>query len=367
MKKSFWILIAVALSFATLFVGIGYAQITDNLTISGNVGIKPQEGVYITDIAIPASLPTGCDMMVNGYVSTLINSRVQLATNGRSTFTVNVTVYNSTNETYGYNVMKYKTGSGTYDNENIEITTTMKKKNVNWKVEPGQTLTFPVTFSYVGLTYRQNNVLNSVVTFEFLPFDKIPDDSGQNVVKDTLGCFEDVLNDPDKSAQLNSAMAMEGYTWLEQRNRNDSYISNVSGATSKDKDIINNNLFKDKLNMIIDGEEKNVSILIKREEVDSNFEGEEMMVFMTTDPLDKGGSRNNPHRVIVYVGVYVKDNGKWVLRGEMFEGTAPVTSYGGSFGTLFTGSFSTDYWQSSKEYNGVPSGSKLSDVMAAIP
>ena len=144
------------------------------------------------------------------------------------------------------------------------------------------------------------------------------------------------------------------------------YVGNVVGATtgpfSKDS-IAVNNLFQDRLQMIIDGELKEVTVIIKHENVDwDNGTGDdyvathpsgavqtgtgcEMALYLTIDTL------NVPYEyVTVYAMVFTCDRdwqtgaitSNWYRVGNTFEGKSEVSDYDGTVGG--TGSFRTTTW-----------------------
>jgi hypothetical protein len=123
-------------------------------------------------------------------------------------------------------------------------------------------------------------------------------------------------------------------------------------------------LFAGQLNMIINGQTKPASVLIKHENLDNNVNtgddyvatsnsgspfrgyGCEMTLYLTTDPLTKANGW-----ATVYVTVFTCDRdengnivGDWYKIGETYEGEANIVGYNGEAGG--TGSFVTDNWRS---------------------
>ena len=324
-NKSFKIIMSVTVAFLFCFICIGYAQLTDILNVQGNADIPPQNGVFITEVS------TADGFTSNKFIGSILNSSVDL--NGKSEVTVNITVYNNTDVVYGYNVMKFAVGTETYDNENIVITTTMQKKHEDWKVEPGGYLTFPITFSFANGADKSNTILNSVVEYEFLPFDEIPENEDETTIANAMERFRQILNNPEEKELLDGYMDNSS-------DRNSTYISNVPGAN--DTDIANiENLFSGSLHININGEQHNVKIMIKEEDVLSAYAGAEMNIYMTTDPLTTRFGK-----AVVYRCVFVYNGSEWVQSGEMQAGTANICDYrtGSRFGT---GSFNTDSWKAS--------------------
>lgn len=312
----------VTVFFLFCFLCVGYAQVSDILDIMGTAEVKPPQCVFITDIS------TGAGVVVHGYSDTVMTSTANVS---GETQTIEVTVFNNTGEVYGYNLMKYVEGEHTFDNPNIQVTTTMQKKHEDWKIQPGGYLTFPVTFSYADGASAANPVLNSVIEFEFLPFDEIPDNQEETTVSNAMDRFQEILNNSAEHETLQNAMdARPGW-------RDSSYISNVPGAHEDDITAIEA-LFNGNLHVSLNGEQTDVKIMIKEDDISSSYSGNEMTIYMTTDPLTE---RNG--KAVVYRCIFANNNGTWIKISEMQEGTATICNY--TTGFWGSGSFNTDTWR----------------------
>ena len=53
MNRWIKILVAAVLSLSVCFTFIGYAQLSDNLSVSGSAGFEVPSAVYITDVTVP--------------------------------------------------------------------------------------------------------------------------------------------------------------------------------------------------------------------------------------------------------------------------------------------------------------------------
>ena len=314
----------VTVSFLFCFLCVGYAQVTDILNVVGTAEVTPPASVFITNVS------TAGGVAIHGYSGTVVTSTADLSSGSQ---TIEVTVFNNTGEVYGYNLMKYVEGEYTFDNPNIQVTTSMQKKHEAWKIEPGGYLTFPVTFSYADGASTANPVLNSVIEFEFLPFDEIPDNQEETTVINAMDRFEAILNDPVEHGKLQEYM---NDTSIDRWST--SYISNVPGANNTDKAAVEG-LFAGNLHIMLDGQQTDVKIMIKRENENNSYSGDEMVIYMTTDPLDTRGKN-----AVVYRCIYANNNGTWIRISDVQAGTAPVVSY---FGISGTGSFNTDKWKAS--------------------
>lgn len=141
------------------------------------------------------------------------------------------------------------------------------------------------------------------------------------------------------------------------------YIGNVSNAVDADSMTVET-LFAGQLNMIIDGQTKPASVLIKHEDLDNNpmtgddysvtrsngqvvtFRGCEMTLYLTTDQLTNANGW-----APVYVTVFTCDRdadgniiSDWYKIGDSYAGEANIVGYNGEAGG--TGSFVTDNWKS---------------------
>ncbi len=237
--------------------------------------------VYITD-AVQVTGGTGT-ATVNGYNETTLGSTITLNSNKNTYTTVKITVYNNALETYAYNAVKYHASE--YSNSDIVYELPVLRHGD--EIAPGESLEFEVVFAYKAGVRPSNYVLTSFLNFEFTPLDELPPEE-QIAVSGALGQFKAILNGEtisDSLAQLT--------TQMDDYNANDrhdgSYIGNVSGATEEDVGLLEN-LFQGNLTLLIDGVETEVTILIKRQNIDSDLttgdaSGNEMTIYMTTDSL----------------------------------------------------------------------------------
>lgn len=355
MGKVSKIFITIALSFAFCFIGIGFAQVSAKLDIVGDAKAEPQKGVFISQ----AEGLNGTYSKVNSYISTTLSSKTTLQ-NSSAKVTYDITLYNNSNYVYVFNGEKYLDTA--YDNKNITYTLTgLKKGN---EIAGKTYLKFSITFAYKSGASTQNNVLNSIINFEFVPAaEYIP----EIAVSGALDQFKVILNTESDYTQLTNLMN----DYSSNNRPNSSYVGNVVGSSNTDSTVLNQ-LFTENgenhLKLIISDKETNVTAMIKKENVDGNTatgdtSGNEMTIYMTAFDFD--GVRWG-QSITVYAAVFTKDaNGEWYQLGEMYEGTATVNNYGGSlFGSR--NSFNTDTWKSAKAYNGVRSGSDIETITKAV-
>ncbi|MBO5212715.1 MAG: hypothetical protein J6B60_04155 [Clostridia bacterium] len=352
MKRKTIALLCIALSLIFSVICIGYASLSDNLTIDGSAEVNAQEGVFITDVAEASGLTA------NQYISTTLSSTIVVPAN--SSVTIEITVHNNYDVTYAYNDTLYVTDA--YDNNNVTFTIDdMKKKD---EIASGAEKIFHVTFKNSTSTAQ---TLNSILNFQFVLPEDVVDDEDQIAAKNALEQFQDIL---DKEIMYNKSEVTAYDAMLQQmengsgRGDND-YISNVVGASSADKALLND-IFEDKLRVNIDGKEVAVTALIKGLDTDENGNFDVMVLFMTTSALAQ-----RFENVSVYAAVFaVDENNVWSQLGEMYNGSANACGYNGSY--FGTGSFNSDNWKSNQVYvyqdttgkqTTIPKGSGMEDVL----
>ncbi len=295
--------------------------------------------VYITQAE--ASEGTG-SVKIDGYLATNLDTTVTLTSVRDSYVTVTVTVYNSTNEIYAYNAVKYQQGN--YDNANISHTVSAKHGD---QVAVGGYFTFTVKYGYSG-TNTSKRVLNSILTFEFLPLDELPEKEDAIAVSGALQKFQNIINDVDNTGSFTKLLNQMSDNDDNDRH-DDSYIGNVNGASNSDIALLDD-LFQGNLTLNINGTDTEVTILIKRENVDGNTTtgdagGNEFTIYMTTSALTKQWYETSK-TATVYAAVFTSndDGDNWYKLGEMYEGKATIKGYDGNI--FSSGSFDTDSWVS---------------------
>ncbi len=121
------ILIFIALSFSVLTLGIGYAEITKEISATGQINYTHQY-LYISDMSAESGIT------VTGYSETLINLTAQEG----GTITLSIT--NPTDYKHYYSGYK----------STIEGFTLSENLAVGAEIASGETLTFTVTFTTAG-------------------------------------------------------------------------------------------------------------------------------------------------------------------------------------------------------------------------
>jgi len=323
MKKTQYIISAISLILMTCFIGIGYAALTDNLGITGNVTVegKPYRGVYIKAVeVVSTSNATSVDC---GYILPTNHTSTVDANRTGGSVTYKITVHNNTDVTYWYIGPRlsneYGQNSLVGGNNGINIATKDKLSDGynsfdsnDWV--PPQT----VRDFYVIYTYGSNaqSACETMINFHF--------DIRMDAVHDEFLAVLNNQKSPDSYEQLKSVFEQE-------------YAADgtVSISTESHPQVFES-LFED-LMVNIDGVEKQASVVIRRENLDkdassgddyngSGPDGCEYTLYITVESLTPGT------RPTVYAISYSRGatgfGDQWYQVGELYEGTAPIKSDG---------------------------------------
>ena len=394
-------LFSIAFSFMFLFISIGYAQIADTLTVNGTLNLEEYMGVVITSVEEVTAETKNLNSEGLSYIvpTNLINT-VTL-TQRNASIKYKITVYNkSPKYKYAYKGLVCDSALDGYNNDlysqianNSKFTVSTTKADgstfaVGTAIEPGETLTFYATY-----TFGRNVATNTQVKF-FLNynFGVHVDSMGEMAVEKTLGAFAAALNNDEQYSDLitNIDNKYAGQDW--QAN----YIGNVNGSNTEDTETVKR-ILGEGLTLTIDGVTKNVTVMIKRTNVDDDnstgdaykavqtewvtnnngtwwnpnddyeeevikstttAQGCEMTIYMTSNDLDRvveAGEYSDKDYAEVYVAVFTCTNdgvinadgstnmtSEWYQIGEIYYGYAPIVAYDGTAGG--TGSFVTDDW-----------------------
>ena len=346
MKRLFRFFSWILLSFMFCGLLIGYAAVADTLTVSGAVNYKekPFEGIYISDVSVYSqngASSLDADVIKPTNLQTVVN-----ATSRNATVTYEITVYNNTDITYWYLGVEafeqYGSNSllGTANGVFVTTKDTSAQNSAafdssDW-VPPKTTRVFYATYTYGSSAQGEISLL---LNFNFgIHIDAVHDG------------FLAVLN--DKTSSL-------GYYYLsglfddKYQESGRTVIGNVGDDA---KDI--KNLFGSNLTINIDGQEKPVTLMIERRNVDGNassgdkystgsLAGCEYTVYITVDNLSSPGSK-----ATVYAVSYTCDaNGVWRQIGELYEGTSTVKDYENGDET-YDGAFDVSSWRATqKDYS----------------
>ena len=364
MTKQVKVILCIALSFMFLFMTIGFSAITDSLKIIGSVETNIPEGLFITNISQLGS-QSGLDKYDAGFAeySTTVDCTLSKASNGTAgRITYQITVLNNTKYEYAYRGLYYQSSLSGYSNNLVSTSNNSRKIGVVTSfpdgkiVGPGETLVFNVTYT-LGAdrnTFPSRNDYKTLLNYQF----GINVESEEDAIDAVHQKFLNILNTSTTYEELIEKIddKYDGYNeWTSN------YIGNVSDAVDADSMTVET-LFAGQLNMVINGETKPATVLIKHENLDNNTKtgddyvathsnggvfrgyGCEMTLYLTTDSLTTANGQ-----APVYVTVFTcdRDNngnrvGNWYKIGDTYLGRAPIVGYKGEAGG--TGSFVTDNW-----------------------
>lgn len=363
MTKRALIVLCVALSLMFCLLTFGYAALTDTLNVTGSAEIEIPSGLFIVGMTVKGQTRTEVnDYSFLQYSTTVSSSLSKTKNNETSYVTYEITVLNNTGREYAFRGLYYQPQANGYNNDLI----TENSWNSNGKilvstsfpngkvVAAGDTLKFNVTYT-LGSSLSRNTTYKTLINYQF----GINVESEAEAVDAVHEKFLDILNTNSTYNTLVDVLdnKFDGREWTSN------YVGNVGDATSDDSMAVNT-LFAGQLSLVIDGETKKATVLIKHENLDwNNMTGDdytavapngqtftglgcEMTLYLTTDPLNRANS-NAP----VYVTVFTCNRdangnivGDWYKIGETYKGQAPIVSYNGTAGG--TGSFVTDNWVS---------------------
>lgn len=155
------------LLFAILFMGIGFARISDvEASIEGKSITNVQKNVFITDVIYKNSSSEEVleNSKIKHYEQTTVNSEIALSkTDGNSSITYEIKLYNNSETIFAFDEAIYD--EEFYSNENIVFALNGLKNGD--MIQPKEYLTFEITFSYKNKTVPSNNILDSWIKFKF--------------------------------------------------------------------------------------------------------------------------------------------------------------------------------------------------------
>ena len=333
---------AFFLAFA--FIAVGYAALTDNMSIDGIANISPPppppKGIFI--ISVEEVAKKNVEDKGTTYVSpTNIKLNVNASSGGSITY--KVTVENNTGATYwfrgisapaldGYSNGLVGSGTGVTITTKDKLSDTKATFDTSDWVPPNTVREFYVVYSFGN---RATGNISTLVNFEF--GGKVAS-YGDEILA--------ILNDPDKYGLLSSAFD----------NVYAKYGTDVLSNTGADAALFQS-LFDTELKL--DG--KDVTITIQRKNVDNKATGDafspsgpsgcEYTVYITTDDPTTGKP------TVQAVSYTTTSDGTWRQIGELYEGTVSTGTYTDSEGKRYT-SLNVNTWIANEKtytifsYNG---------------
>ena len=375
-------MLCITLSSMCLFTCVGYAALSTSLSIKGSAASEMIEGIFITKITEQAT--SNIDLNQFDFIPSSTNientlRRGQAAQSG--TVEYEVTVFNNTDTTYYYRDIYYQTDIPIY-NGNDYISDFQESGTVTIKcifddeitdakkLGPKEKIVLRVVYT-IGENISTDIDLKMLVNIRF----GINVDGESEAIEAIEDRFLKILNTPSSYNYLLDVLdnKFDGYNlWTS------SYIGNVAGAGAgafSEDSVIVNTLFQNHLQITINDEPREATVIIKHEDADGYDDtgdsyvaehpsgltmgdrGCEMLLYLTIDPLD-----NEESYATVYVMVFTCDTNEatgeklsaWYRIGNTFVGKAPVVDYvTGEYGT---GSFQTTGWRADEQTYELISG-----------
>ena len=165
-KKILNVVLGCLIIFSTLFLGIGYAALSNKiLSVDGSVSAEVTDGMFISDVQYVSNV--GADLtnsQIIDYTGTMLHSNIALSsTNGSSSITYQVSIFNNSDSLKQFKGISYL--DDLYSNSNI--TYTLSGFNVGDTIDKGVEKTFNITFAYRSTSNLTNNTLESYLNFDF--------------------------------------------------------------------------------------------------------------------------------------------------------------------------------------------------------
>lgn len=186
---------------STCFLSVGYASITST-TLDIDVGVFSNKymEIFIDDVKLASN--NGADLAnskIVDYKNTMLHSDVYLSqTDGNSSITYTVTIYNNSDAAKEFSGVSYLDEN--YSNNAIGYK--LEGLAEGDHLHKGEEITFNITFYYKNTTDLSNNRLNSYLNFDF---DYYLDEVGDvDVVIDEDGNYEFAGVTPENPENLNN-------------------------------------------------------------------------------------------------------------------------------------------------------------------
>ena len=379
MQKWGKILLCAAFSFMFVFISVGYAQLTDNLSISGTVEVKEVEAVYITSVTYdknntsnitntPSFEIVGTASLIFRHHDYILKHQPRTGNTPGGKITIQVTVKNNSGRAQYLSELSSTLDANNtqYKNYKSYCTVECKQTGEDRKVEHGATKTY--TFVIQNTKKQQKNSDNynlSMDGFEsllvFSP--KLEVSDTENATQSLAAAFANVLagKGPNgdgvgiiyKGKTIAADQIMVEITKKMTDVETGGYTGNVGNATQDEKDLMAA-VFGDNIVIQIGANYYSVYILIKNQEI-NNDNNKDMVIYVTADQLDQGGGEwknnqwQNMNIVPVYGLVFIKQkDGTYMYCNHLFAGEAPVCDFGGALGEGKVGNFHTNIWNSTE-------------------
>lgn len=366
MQKWKNILLCAAVSFMFLFMAVGYAQLTDNLNISGEIEVTEMKAIYITDVYISAKSNTSTNNTNVTKTGTLTFKHNNYSLNSQSgktggSISITVTVKNNSgiDQYFGYH-----SATSSKDTDKLKNTKTTYAQSGNDRlIKQGETKTFTFTIQNTSWSAISMNNFESLLVFS----PNFTEDTTMNATDALAKMFANVLSGKGPNGDgkgityqgktIAANKIMEEITKKMTGVDTGGYTGNVGNASQDEKDLMEA-VFGDNITIQIGNNYYSVYILIKNQTIKSK---DDMVIYVTADQLNMGsgrwqggsgwgqqGSYVDLNYVPVYGLVFIKDGNGYKYCDHLFAGEAPVCDFGGAMGEGKIGNFNTNLWNSTE-------------------
>ncbi len=403
--KSFNVFIVSALLLLISFLGVGYASLTDTLTVGADVSatwIEPSI-LYTSSASVTSGNAGATSLRYRLGSEDVANPAAHLFTTldftGTDTIEITLSIKNNfkvgdLEDTFVFKELQVQIGTGelvSINSEAIQTTprgvdsTSLEEFNISYDGidaeirkandnRDGDGIEASTVRSGITLTLTKTASTPSSVSANFMF--KFGYTSPEVVVNSAANALLGALNDktPDENGQttldkIESAMKEQGSIFGGSYKTSDDYVGNVAGSGTTDSSLIEE-VFGETLNYVIGEEGKECTVMIKQKDI-VNYNDitntDEMILYITPDTITGTTGRfgsSSTVTVTVYAIVYVKDSsGTWSQYGDMYKGKANTNTY---YATISSGvecdSFNTETWAHSGEATyGGDNGYTISD------
>ncbi|MBR3864299.1 MAG: hypothetical protein IKJ19_04180 [Clostridia bacterium] len=305
----------------------------------------PPETIYISKVEIVSNSSNITNLVQTPSLPTKLIVSAKIGASN-SSITYKITVHNNTDITYWYLGIRPEPAIPSNSllgiSGGISITTKDKLQDSGYTfdtkdwVPPRTERDFYATYIFGNLAIGD---ITTMVDFRFgVQMDSVYDG------------FLKILNDK---------ISNSGYNYLAQV-FNDKYAqtgSDVIANVGEEKEIFNN-LFGGDLYVDVNGVKTPVTVMVQRKDVDGTANGDSYSGSGAPSGCEYSlyisiPSQNEGDKATVYAVSYTckntgEDAGTWYQIGQLYEGTANVSDYGG----VEDGAFDANSWKASpKEYN----------------
>ena len=379
------ILLCTAFSFMFMFISVGYARLTDTLSITGRAEIKEPEMVYITKVEVntdksvliegsnPKVEKTGVLVFQHHNYSLEAQTYSGYQTIAGGKIEISVTVRNNSGKPqYFSELITTSLVDGTNPLDFCAVK--CDRTGEALKVDNKGTKTY--TFTIQNTSNKAVEIISLESILKFTP--QLDYKDTETATKALVKSFAHILaGDFPNGNAADTHITFRGQDYpadqildllLKSKNNGGAmngvdtggYMGNVDGAEDFQKELVEQ-MFGEHIVIEIGDNAYSVSVLIKNQQMDTGEN--DMVIYITADQLFQGGGgwnwNANTYTDLNYVPVYAlvyihekDDNGEdhYYYCDHLFEGEAPVCDYDGNFGEGETGNFNTNLWRSTESF-----------------